>query len=299
MSELTDKEKAIKEVYENNFGNTYEVYKEVVKINTSIRLQDVKDYLSKRDDKQVQLKNTKYNSFVSPKPLFEIEMDVMDLGKSVTNMRYGLVAIDNFTKIVHVVPIQNKTTDEIIKAVKEVFTKIGIPKQIYSDEEGAFNADKYTIFINEAKVNHIQTSTHAPTVERFIRTFRMNLQRRLDALKQDVSNWINHVDNITKKYNNTEHNVIKIKPVEATKKENFFWVAWHLQSNAQRDRKYPTISVNDMVRINRKPKSGITKGYHPKWSAEKYKVIRIEGNDYLINHLTKHKVFHRHELLKV
>lgn len=299
MSELADKEKAIKEVYENNFGNTHEVYKEVVKINTSIRLQDVKDYLSKRDDKQVQLKNTKYNSFVSPKPLFEIEMDVMDLGKSVTNMRYGLVAIDNFTKIVHVVPIQNKTTDEIIKAVKEVFTKIGIPKQIYSDEEGAFNADKYTIFINEAKVNHIQTSTHAPTVERFIRTFKDNLYRRLNALKQDVSSWIIHVDNITKKYNNTEHNVIKIKPVEAVKKENFFWVAWHLQSNAQRDRKYPTISVNDMVRINRKPKSGITKGYHPKWSAEKYKVIRIEGNDYLINHLTKHKVFHRHELLKV
>ena len=50
-------------------------------------------------------------------------MDVMDFGKSLTNMRYGLVAIDNFTKVVHVVPIQNKKPYEIIKAVKEVFIK--------------------------------------------------------------------------------------------------------------------------------------------------------------------------------
>ena len=67
----------------------------------------------------------------------------MDIGSSVTNMRYGLVASDNFTKIDHVVPIQNKQPDEILRAVKEVFTKIGIPKQIYSDEEGSFNSPKF------------------------------------------------------------------------------------------------------------------------------------------------------------
>ena len=108
--------------------------------NNSIRLQDVKDYLSKREDKQVLVKHTKYNSFVSSGPLFELEMDVMDIGSSVSNMRYGLVAIDNFTKIADIVPIQNKQPDEIIRAVKEVLTKIGIPKQIYSDEEGSFNS---------------------------------------------------------------------------------------------------------------------------------------------------------------
>ena len=108
----------IKEVYETNFGTAYEVYKEAVKKNNSIRLQDVKDYLSKREDKQVLVKHTKYNSFVSSGPLFEIEIDVMDIGTSVTNMRYGLVAIDNFTKIADIVPIQNKQPDEIIRAVK-------------------------------------------------------------------------------------------------------------------------------------------------------------------------------------
>ena len=46
------------------------------------------------------------------------EIDVMDIGSSVTNMRYGLVAIDNFPKIGHVVPIQNKQPNESIRSVK-------------------------------------------------------------------------------------------------------------------------------------------------------------------------------------
>ena len=49
-------------------------------------------------------------------------------------------------------------------------------------------------FITEA----VQTSTHAHTVERFIITFKDNLYRRLDTLKQDTTNWIKHIDNIIK-----------------------------------------------------------------------------------------------------
>ena len=155
------------------------------------------------------------------------------------------------------------------------------------------------LLMNEHKIKHIQTSTHAPSAERFIITFRMHLYRRLDTLHQDKSKWIEHVDNILKKYNNTEHNTTMIKPVEATKKENCLWVVWHLQNNARRNRRYPEVSVGDLVRVNLKPKHGITKEHHPKWSLEKYKVLRIEGNNYLLNHPTKRKVFLRHEIIKV
>ena len=40
----------------------------------------------------------------------------------------------------------------------------------------------------------------------------------------------NIVDN---KYNNTEHNTIKIKPNEAKSYQNHLWVNWHLQRNAK------------------------------------------------------------------
>ena len=101
-------EAIIKEVYESNFGTAYETYKEAVKKDASVRLQDVKNYLSKRDDIQVKYKPKSYNSFVSPGAKFEFEIDIMDMESkdATSNSRYGLVAFDNFTKIAEVVPIK-------------------------------------------------------------------------------------------------------------------------------------------------------------------------------------------------
>ena len=97
----------------------------------------------------------------------------------------GLVAVDNFSKFAHIAVIKNKQPDEIIRGLKEIIHIMGKPKQLYSDEEGSFNALKYTRFLNENNIKHVQTTTHAHTVERFVQTFRNNLQRRLDGLKQD------------------------------------------------------------------------------------------------------------------
>ena len=75
----------------------------------------MKYYLSK-DDIQVTYKPKTYNSFVSPGAKFEYEFDLMDIEAkgSTSNTRYGLIAIDNFTKVLSVVPIKNKTPEEII-----------------------------------------------------------------------------------------------------------------------------------------------------------------------------------------
>ena len=69
----------IKEIYETNFGTAYEVYKEAVKKDNSIRLQGVKNYMNSREDKQTQFKYKKYNSFVSPGAKFEFEINIMDV----------------------------------------------------------------------------------------------------------------------------------------------------------------------------------------------------------------------------
>ena len=73
---MDDKIQVIKQTYENNFGTAYETYKDAVKIDNSIRLQDVKDYLASREDKQINFKYKKYNSFISPGANFEYEVDL-------------------------------------------------------------------------------------------------------------------------------------------------------------------------------------------------------------------------------
>ena len=143
----------------------------------------------------------------------------------------------------------------MIEGIKKIIASMGKPKQLYSDEESSMRSLKMVRFLNQNEIKSVQTSTHAHTVERFSRTFKDNLYRRLDALSELKTEWIKHIDNIIKKYNSTEHSTIQIKPNEAGKKENHLWVSWHLQNASKKNRKYPDIKPGDMVRVQIKPKS--------------------------------------------
>ena len=153
--------------------------------------------MGKRDDIQVKVTPNTYNMFVSPGAKFEFEIDLMDTETkgATSNTRYGLVAIRNLTKTADVVPINNKTPEEMIIVLNNIFTSMGKPKQLYTDESSSMKSANMIKFINGT----VQTSTHAHTVERFIRTFKDNLYRTLDSSKQDKTNWIKHIDNIIKK----------------------------------------------------------------------------------------------------
>ena len=149
----------------------------------------------------------------------------------------------------------------------------------------------------------VQTSTNAHTVERFVRTFKYNLYRILDSLKQDKTNWIKHIDNIINKQNSTEHSVTQIKPTEAGNKENHLWINWHLQNAAKKNRKHPDIKDGDMVIYKLKPSIGI-KSHEPKWSSTRHRIVDNSiDNQYYIPSVAvenrKTKLWMRHELLKV
>ena len=199
--------------------------------------------MNSREDKQTQFKYKKYNSFVSPGARFEFEIYIMDvLARDGDCIRYGLRAIDNFTKMVSVIPIKHRSPTELIRGLKLIFEELGKPKQLYSDEESPLRSTEIFTFINDNNIKTIQTSTHAHTVERYIRTFKYNLYRRLDGLKQDTNDWVKHVKHIVGTYNNTLHSTIEIKPADAIKSENHLWVAWHLQSKSKKNRPYEEIN---------------------------------------------------------
>ena len=161
------------------------------------------------------------NSFVSPGAKFEFEIDLTDvLARDGDGIRYGLCAIDNFTKMVSVIPIKNISPSEIIRGLKLIIEELGKPKQLYSDEESSLRSTEFFRFVNENNTKTIQTSSHAHTIERFVGTFKDNLYRRLDGLGQNKNEWVKHVKNIVGKCNNTVHSTIEIKPVDAMLPKN-------------------------------------------------------------------------------
>ena len=72
--------------------------------------------------------------------------------------------------------------------------------------------------------------------------------------------YIDKLDDIVNKYNNTYHSTIKMKPVDA--KSNTY-----IDSSKKINNKDPKFKIGDIVRIS-EYKNIFAKGYTPNWSEE-------------------------------
>ena len=104
------------------------------------------------------------------------------------------------------------------------------------------------------------------------------------------------LDDIAKKYNNTWHSTIKMKPIDV--KDNTY-----INTDKKINNKYPKFKVGDRVRIS-KYKNVFAKGYVPNWSEEVFVVNKIKNTvpwTYEINDLNGEKIigsFYEKELQK-
>ena len=83
-----------------------------------------------------------------------------------------------------------------------------------------------------------------------------------------------------------------------SKKKIIYGLIGIYRTMLQKNRKHPKINEGDMVRVNIKTNK-FAKGYEPNWSRERYNVVGIKGNQYLIPGINKDKLYLRHESLKV
>ena len=312
MTDKKSKLQVIKEVYENQefgYGGINETYKKANAIDPTIRRVDVKNYLDKLSHRQTQSKPKGQNSFVSPQPLFEFEVDLIDMTKAAKEndgFQWCFVAIDNFTKYAWGIPMKSNDRQNCIDAFKKIIEKMGTPKQVYSDQEGAFTTTEWKQMMNSFKIRHIFANS-AHSIERFNRTLKQNTQTRLDAMGLERFRWTESLEPILNKYNNTKHETIEMTPNQAKKKGNLLLVAFNLWNNAKRERKNPDLKVGDSVRVQLKYAGGHKKGYMPTWSKEIYKVTVVDkqtgGIVYLINKVQAqdkdNRTYNRSELLKV
>ena len=114
--------------------------------------------------------------------------------------------------------------------------------------------------------------------ERFIRTLKNKIYKYMTSISKNV--YIDKLDDIVKKYNNTYHTSIKMKPVDV--KDNTY-IDFKKESND----KDPKFKVGDHLRIS-KYKNIFAKGYMPNWSEEIFVIKKIKNTvpwTYVINYL--------------
>ena len=119
--------------------------------------------------------------------------------------------------------------------------------------------------------------------ERFIRTLKNKMFKHLTTISKNV--YIDVLNDIVNKYNNTVHRTIKMKLIYVTGDS-------YVEYNEDFNKKGPKFKVDDHVRISNY-KNIFAKGYVPNWSKEVFIVNEIKNTvpwTYTINHLNGKKI---------
>ena len=96
--------------------------------------------------------------------------------------RIGLVLIDIFSKYATDIPIKSKKPPDVLAGIMEGLQKMGDkPKMFYSDEEGSLYSKTIIEYLEQEKIEMHRTRGHPAFAERFIRSFKDMLYKRVEA----------------------------------------------------------------------------------------------------------------------
>ena len=305
---MTSKQDIISSIYydRSGFGSKATTLKDSREKDKTITEADVAEFFKKNVEEKRRPRGD--NSFIAPEPYFEFQLDLFFITKNdLENQKFniGMVLIDIFTKFATVIPIKSKQPPDIVAGIMEGLQKMGEkPKMFYSDEEGSLYSQPVLEFLEDEKIEIHRTRGHPAFAERFIRTYKDMLFKRVEADekkgKQNIQ-WIDYNLEILLTYNNKMvSSATKFTPIEARKKKNEFAVKLNLSLQAKRNRTYPEIETGDEVKVMRKKGVG-EKERTSHWTKNKQTITKIEKklgqNYYFLDGGTK--PFLRHELLKV
>ena len=170
------------------------------------------------------------------------------------------------------------------------------PNKIWFDQGSEFYNQSFKDFL---KIKNIETySTYiegnSVVAERFIRTLKNKIFKHMTTISKNV--YIDVLNDIVNRYNNTVHRTIKMKLIDVTNDT-------YAECNKEFNKKGTKFQVNDHVRIS-KYKNIFAKGYVPNWSEEIFIVNEIKNtvpSTYAISDLNGEKVigtFYKKELQK-
>ena len=143
--------------------------------------------------------------------------------------------------------MKNKYASTIKDAFAETLNESKRKPKLIETDDGKEFANK--IFESSLKSQNIKrysrfTSKGAVFAERFNRTMRNLLKKPL--FENGDANWVDILDSIIKKYNNTVHSSTKMTPIQASKQVNENKVLHNLQD--ERKKHKPKFKLGDLVR---------------------------------------------------
>lgn len=192
--------------------------------------------------------------------------------------KYLLNVIDTFSKYVWAEPLKKKSGEEVAKAFgkildKSTFVNHKPPNFLHTDKGREFiNRDfKQLLKEQEIKLYHTENEEKSSIVERFNRTLNQKMKVQFE-LRQSFR-WVDLIQDLINKYNNTFHSTIKMKPSEVNKSNEQQLRNLYANKDTLVIRK-PKFQVGDRVRITIK-KDVFANKYRRNWTREIFTVTNV------------------------
>ena len=125
----------------------------------------------------------------------------------------------------------------------------------------------YKKWYNDIDVYSIQNEENSVVSERCIRTFNKKVYKHMTSVSKNV--YIDKLDDIANKYNNTYYRTIKMKSIDVK-------LSAYIDFIFKNNERYPIFSISNIVRIS-KYKNVFAKGYTPNWSEEDFAIKKVKN----------------------
>lgn len=128
-------------------------------------------------------------------PFRRIAMDIVGpLERSSAGYQYILVISDYATRYPEAFPLRTITTPKIIHALVQLFSRVGIPDEILTDQGTNFTSRLMAQFRRQLGISGLKTSPYHPQtdglVERFNRTLKGMLRKFVADTGRDWDRWL-------------------------------------------------------------------------------------------------------------
>ena len=128
-------------------------------------------------------------------PFKRIAMDIVGpLEKSSAGYQYILVVCDYATRFPEAFPLRSVTTPKLISALVQLFSRVGIPEEILTDQGTNFTSNLMKRLHKELGITAIRTSPYHPEtdglVERFNQTLKRMLRKFVSDTGKDWDKWL-------------------------------------------------------------------------------------------------------------
>lgn len=183
------------------------------------------------------------------------QADLMDMSKYKKfnkGYTYVLVVINCFSKFVYGEPLKTKSANEVTTAMQKILDRtFPMIKHVQVDRGTEFYNTKFKDLMKKYNLNlySVFTEIKASLVERVIRTLRKLLVK--ETYKKNSPKWIDFLQEILIKYNNTVHSTIKTKPSEVTLENEKVILARIMKKPKTNKKKKAKFKLGDLVHISK------------------------------------------------